>query len=62
MNFEKTVLLCLIFLVENMEPHVKDNVNELHRTFLTQDHEDLKKGLIDMIDEELEHLEKEGKK
>ena len=61
MSFEKTVLLCLIFLVENMEPHTKDRVNELHREFFTKDHEELKKGLISMLDEELERIKRGGK-
>ena len=45
MTYEKLVLLTLIFLVENMEPHEKTKVNSLHRLFFTQDHERLKDGL-----------------
>ena len=61
-NFKKIVLLALIFIVENMEPHVKSKPNSLHRFFFTQDHASLQAGLIKELGDEYERLAKEGRK
>ena len=62
MTYEKLVLLTLIFLVENMEPHVKNNVNSLHRLFFTQDHERLKDGLTKALSDMYDDIVREEKK
>ena len=62
MTYEKLVLLTLMFLVENMEPHEKTKVSSLHRLFFTQDHERLKDGLTKELSNMYEKMVREEKK